>query len=66
MTYLVSLIPFAVVNGILTSLPVLIYKNEENLSFRIGTIPVEDFFYSMLLLLINITLYEQLKDKRKI
>lgn len=60
-TYLVTLVPFAVVNGILTSMPVLIYNDSENLAFRIGTIPIEDFFYSMLLLLMNITIYEYLK-----
>jgi len=64
-TYLVTLVPFAIVNGILTSMPVLIYSDSENLSFRIGTIPVEDFFYSMLLLLMNITIYEYLKRIKK-
>ncbi len=66
MTYLVSLLPFALINGILTSMPVLIYNNDENLSIRIGSIPVEDFFYSMLMLLMNVTLFERMKDKRKI
>jgi lycopene cyclase domain-containing protein len=59
-TYLISLIPFAVVNGILTSMPVLIYNDNENLGIRLGTIPVEDCFYSMLMLLINITIFEHL------
>ncbi len=58
LTYLVSIIPFAVVNGVLTAMPVLIYNNAENLGIRVGTIPVEDFFYSMLMLLINITIFE--------
>ena len=66
LTYLVSLLPFALVNGILTCMPVLIYNNEENLSLRIGTIPVEDFFYSMMMLLMNVTIFERLQDKRKI
>ncbi len=65
LTYLVSLIPFALVNGILTGMPVLIYNNNENLALRIGTIPIEDFFYSMLMLLINITIYEHLLHRNQ-
>lgn len=60
LTYLVTLIPFAIVNGMLTSMPVLIYNNAQNLAIRIGTIPIEDFFYSMLMLLMNISIYEYL------
>jgi lycopene cyclase domain-containing protein len=64
LTYLISLIPFAVVNGLLTSMPVLIYNDLENSGIRIGTIPFEDFFYSMLMLLMNITIYEHLMKKK--
>jgi lycopene cyclase domain-containing protein len=64
-TYLVSLIPFAVVNGILTAMPVLIYNDTENLGIRLGTIPLEDCFYSMLMLLMNITIFEHLKGNDK-
>ena len=62
-TYLVSLIPFLIVNGILTSLPVVIYNDAENLGIRIFTIPVEDTMYSLLLLLINVVLFEFFKKK---
>lgn len=64
--YLVHLIPFFIVNGILTYLPVVIYNNDENLNIRLGTIPVEDTVYSMLLLLINITLYEFLYHRKRV
>jgi lycopene cyclase domain-containing protein len=50
-----------IVNGILTSKPVVVYNNLENMNIRIGTIPVEDFFYNMTLLLMNIGLYEWFK-----
>lgn len=63
--YLVALIPFYIVNGFLTAIPVVIYNNKENLNFRVGTIPFEDHFYLMGLLLMNIYLYELFKSSAK-
>lgn len=59
--YVLSIIPFLLVNGVLTSLPVVGYNNEENLAIRIYTIPVEDFAYLVNLLLMNLNLYEFFK-----
>ncbi len=64
LTYLISLIPMAIVNGLLTALPVVVYNNAQNLGIRIGTIPVEDFFYSATLLVMNISLYEWAKSRK--
>ena len=58
--YLICLIPFALVNGILTSLPVVSYNDLENIGFRIYTIPLEDLFYFMILFLMNVSIYEYL------
>jgi len=65
--YLVSLLPFFVVNGILTKIPVVSYNNQENLSLRIYSIPVEDLVYLLSLLFINFWIYESIKryDQRK-
>lgn len=63
--YALSIIPFLLVNGVLTSLPVVGYNNEENLDIRIRAIPVEDFAYLVNLLLMNLNLYEFFKNKLK-
>ncbi|MGN6647015.1 MAG: lycopene cyclase domain-containing protein [Cytophaga sp.] len=61
-SYLVILLPFFIVNGILTGTgpdePIVWYDDFENLGIRIGTIPVEDIFYGMLLLILNTALFE--------
>ena len=60
--YIVCLIPFFVVNGLLTWIPVVTYNDQENLGIRIGTIPIEDTVYMLLLLLMNVCLYEYFKQ----
>lgn len=59
--YIVLLIPFFIVNGILTGTgteqPVVIYNNLENLTVRVLTIPVEDILYGFELFLINLLFY---------
>jgi lycopene cyclase domain-containing protein len=62
-SYAVCLIPFLIVNGFLTAIPVVLYNNAENLGFKIYTIPFEDTFYGMLLVLMNIVIYEKLKSR---
>lgn len=59
----ICLIPFLVVNGFLTAIPVVLYNDTENLGVRIYTIPLEDIFYGMLLLMMNIAIYEKLRRR---
>ncbi|MDX1410084.1 MAG: lycopene cyclase domain-containing protein, partial [Saprospiraceae bacterium] len=68
-SYLVLIIPFFIVNGLLTGTglrePVVLYNNAENLGFRLLTIPVEDIFYGMLLILLNVLILESLRQGKK-
>jgi lycopene cyclase domain-containing protein len=64
--YTIALLPFLIVNGILTANPVVIYNDAENLGFRLHTIPFEDIWYGMLLILMNITFLELFRNKRNL
>lgn len=61
--YSVSLIPFFLVNGILTGWlldePIVWYNDAENLGIRMNTIPIEDSQYLLFFLLLTITFYER-------
>ncbi len=65
--YLVTLLPFFIVNGILTGsfIPgeVVFYDNSQNMGIRIGTIPVEDMVYGLLMLLMNVSWFEFFRNK---
>lgn len=63
-SYAIMLVPFLIVNGFLTAIPVVLYNDAENLGIRIYTIPFEDTFYGMLLVLMIIVLFEKLREKK--
>ena len=64
-SFLIILIPFFIVNGILTGTgidePVVWYNNAENLGMRLGTIPVEDIGYAFTMLFGNVLLIERFR-----
>ncbi len=67
LAWLISWIPFVLVNGALTgsftAQPVVVYNTAEFFGWRLGTIPIDDSIYSYLMLFAITTVYELL-DKR--
>ncbi|TXE07059.1 lycopene cyclase domain-containing protein [Seonamhaeicola algicola] len=70
LTFLVMLIPFFIVNGILTGSfienEVVWYNNNQNLNFRLFTIPVEDSVYAFSIILIPLVLMQYFKPQKKV
>ena len=70
LTFLIVLIPFFIINGILTGSfiqdEIVWYNNEENLGIRLFTIPVEDLFYAFGMLLLTVSLMEVFRKKVRV
>ncbi len=68
-TFLFMLIPFFIVNGILTGTGIegniVWYNDEENLGIRLGTIPIEDTVYAFSMILMNLSLFYKFKSKKE-
>jgi len=69
-TFLLILVPFLLVNGILTGSfienEVVWYNSSEIVGIRIFTIPLEDFAYGFTMILLNLFLIERILKKSKI
>lgn len=63
------LIPFFIMNGILTGSfiqeEIVWYNDTANLGIRLGTVPLEDIFYAMFLMLMNIAIYERVPSIKR-
>lgn len=66
-SFLIALIPFLIVNGILTGAttpkPIVWYSENHIVGWRIITIPVEDLYYNLSLLLPITAIFEYFKKK---
>lgn len=60
-SFLMACFPMLVVNGVLTSLPIVEYNSMYFSNLRIIDIPVEDFSYFLLLMTANVLVYERAK-----
>lgn len=62
LAFLVSLLPFLLMNGILTGSfldePIVWYNPQHIFNVRIGTIPIEDIWYCLFMLLTTVSFYE--------
>lgn len=69
LAFIICLIPFLIVNGILTGFatpePVVWYSENHITGIRIGTIPLEDVYYNLSMLLPIVFIHEVLSMKRK-
>ena len=69
LTFLVMLVPFFIVNGILTGSfienEVVWYNNDENLGIRMFTIPVEDSIYAFSMILICLVFTDKFHSRSK-
>jgi len=63
-SYAIAVIPYFLIKGLLHSLPVVIYNTGYTLGIHILNVPVEEFGYFFLLMLINVTIFEYLKSHR--
>jgi lycopene cyclase domain-containing protein len=67
LSYAIMSIPFLAVNGVLTGSlieqEVVWYNPNQIIGLRIGTIPFEDYFYGLLLMLLTTNIYEMLMKK---
>jgi lycopene cyclase domain-containing protein len=67
-SFLIILVPFFIVNGILTGSfiaePVVWYNNAESLGIRLFTIPIEDIGYAFNMLFLVVFLNEKIKKSK--
>ena len=62
--FTIAVIPFFILKATLFTLPAIIPDNNFMLGISLMNMPVEEFAYFFLLLLINTTIYEYLRERR--
>lgn len=69
LAFLVSLVPFFIMNSVLTGLftpqPIVWYNPTHIFNVRLGTIPIEDIWYNLFMLLTVVGLYERFKKRNR-
>lgn len=57
------MVAFLLSNTFLTALPVILYSSSAIIGFRVGTIPLEDFFFNFSLITLFMMVYEKFGSK---
>lgn len=65
LAFFISLIPFFIVSVVLNTMPVIIYNADHIIGAGIIGVPIEKIAYLFMLMLINITIYEYLNERKK-
>lgn len=63
--FVVMLIPFYIIYGIICNLPIIVYDIKQNIRFSLFKIPFENYFFMMATLLLGVYLMETLKSRKK-
>lgn len=64
LSFAIAVVPFFILKAMLFTLPVIIPDTNFMLGISLVNMPVEEFAYFFLLLLINTTIYEYLRERR--
>ncbi|MGB0932773.1 MAG: lycopene cyclase domain-containing protein [Lishizhenia sp.] len=67
--FLIAVLPFILVNGILTGMftenPIVWYNENHIIGLRIGTIPIEDLFYNFFMLFSITAIFQYLLNRKQ-
>lgn len=64
LAFFIMLVPFLIISGLISGLPIIEYNPDFILGNKLYSIPFENFVCLFLLHLMNITIYEYLKERR--
>ena len=64
LTFLITLFPFFLVSFLLNRLPAKSYDILHHLKLTLFSVPIENLAYLFLMILINITIYENIRDRK--
>ncbi len=64
LTFLIIILPYIIIAKTLASLPLIVYNNTQVSGIGFISLPIENFGFLFLLILMNMTIYEYLKEKK--
>lgn len=64
LAFFIMLLPFTIISAVISRLEIITYNTKHIMNIYLADFPVEKFAYLFLMLLINITIYEYLSERR--